>query len=542
MATHDYFRLVGQVLDGRHRVDRVVGEGGFGVVYRGFHLKLGHAIAIKCLKTPSHFTEEGQRAFVDRFNKEAQLLSRLSSGHPAIVRVYDYNTVATPSGVMATYMVQDWLHGKSLHDWIRTSPAMPLTPAEAVSLLRPAIEGLAHAHSQDVAHRDVKPANIYVVADPDGRATTKVLDFGIAKAVQAGESETQKTTHTSSGFSAFSPAYGAPEQFSSKRFGETGCSTDVHALGLILTELVTGRRPLEGDEFGELLLAATSEKRPTPRERGASVGDAFESVCAKALSLDPKERYPNAKALLGALDAALVADERVQPAVQQRMLLPESPDDPEEVDVSRLASGTTATSPPAVAAIAVAAPQAQARGVRISPSRMLVGVALVALIGGGFAVIGSARKQAAPVTPSFQSSVSAPPPQSPVSTASAQPAVPEAVPSALAHPVASTRNAPAPALASAWPGTSATPQASERIAALGTQEQKMQLMKQLEQKVYAGRATRKDIGLLIFVCGQLGDQECVSKAVQLQAAHATTPGSATPVPSTPPWNDPDDPN
>jgi serine/threonine-protein kinase len=391
---------------------------------------------------------------------------------------------------------------------------MPITPAEAVALLRPAMEGLAHAHSQDVAHRDVKPANIHVVADPEGHATTKVLDFGIAKAVQAGESETQKTTHTSSGFSAFSPAYGAPEQFSSKRFGETGCSTDVHALGLILTELVTGRRALEGDEFGDLLLAATGETRPTPRARGATVRDGFESVCAKALGLDPKKRYPNAKELLAALDAALAADERGQPAAKPRVLLPESPAEPEDVDASRLSTETTATSPPAVAAITRA--RTPARDARTLP-RELVGLVLVALIGGGIALTLSARKPPpAPVTTTFQSPASVAPAPSIIETASDKPAVTDAVPSASVRPLASTRSAPA--TASASPATSRTPLPADQIAALGTPEQKTQLKKQLEEKVYAGRATRHEIGLLIFLCGQLGDTACTAKAVQQQAA------------------------
>lgn len=544
MAGNDPFHLVGHVLDGRHRVDRVVGQGGFGVVYRGFHLKLGHPIAIKCLKTPSHFTEEGQRAFVDRFNKEAQLLSRLSSGHPAIVRVYDYNTVVTPSGATATYMVQDWLQGKSLHDWIRTSPAMPLTPAEAVALLRPAIEGLAHAHSQDIAHRDVKPANVYVVADAEGHATTKVLDFGIAKAVQAGESETRRTTHTSSGFSAFSPAYGAPEQFSSKRFGESGCATDVHAIGLILTELITGRRALDGDEFGELLLAATGEARPTPRARGATVGDAFESVCARALALDPKKRYANAKELLSAMETALATDEQGKTAAKPRVLLPGAPvEDEGAADASRLASATTATSPPATAAIATAG--VRSRDDRNGSSRVLVGIALLALIGSGVAVTLSARKPAAPVTAPVQPTPSIAQAQTVIATASERPAIPPAVPGAVARPIASARivasATSASASASPSAATSATPIPAEQIAALGTREQKMQLKQQLEEKANSGRATRHELGLLLFVCGQLGDAACTTRALQLQSASKGTPGIPPSIPSAPPWVvEPDD--
>ena len=117
--------------------------------------------------------------------------------------------------------------------------------------------------------------------------TLKVLDFGIAKAMQEGETATRVQTRTSSGFSAFSPSYGAPEQFYGKKYGATGPWTDVHALGLILTELVSGRPPLEGDDLAELQDAATSEVRPTPRGRGALVSDGFEAVVAQAVARSP---------------------------------------------------------------------------------------------------------------------------------------------------------------------------------------------------------------------------------------------------------------
>src|SRR5207248_1342529 len=108
---------------------------------------------------------------------------------------------------------------------------------------------------------------------------TKVLDFGIAKAMQEGEQFTFAATGTSSGFQAFSPGYGAPEQFAQKRYGSTGPWTDVHALGLMLVELMLGRRPYPGGDLGEMYHAATGEKRPTPRAMGLSVADAVEAVC-----------------------------------------------------------------------------------------------------------------------------------------------------------------------------------------------------------------------------------------------------------------------
>jgi hypothetical protein len=222
------------------------------------------------------------------------------------VRVYDFNIVTTPRGIAAPYMVLEWLDGEPLDVWLAQRRGRPVPEAEAVHLLHAAIEGLAHAHREGVAHRDVKPANIFVVGGPQGRMT-KVLDFGIAKAMQEGETATLMRTRTSSGFSAFSPAYGAPEQFRSKKFGPTGPWTDVHALGLILTEMVTGRPALEGEEPGDFLVASTEEVRPSPRLRGGAVSEAFEAVCRRALSRAASDRYADAGELLKALDAAVAA-------------------------------------------------------------------------------------------------------------------------------------------------------------------------------------------------------------------------------------------
>jgi serine/threonine protein kinase len=298
---HDPFELRGKTLEDKYRVDEVVGEGGFGVVYRGWHLGFDHAIAIKCLKIPGHFTTEARRLFLEKFREEGKLLSRLAGQHLSIVRVYDYDVWSGPGGADVPYLVLEWIDGDSLAKRLEEREE-PLGEADAIALLRPAIEAIAVAHGMKVAHRDLKPANLLLSRGAGGERI-KVLDFGIAKAMQEGETATQVATRTSSGFSAFSPPYGAPEQFQSKKYGATGPWTDVHALGLILCELVTGRAPLDGDEQYELFAAATSGGRPTPRARGAEVSDAFEAVCAKAVALGPSDRYADAGALLAALDA-----------------------------------------------------------------------------------------------------------------------------------------------------------------------------------------------------------------------------------------------
>lgn len=304
MAT-DVFGLVGTTIDNRYRVDEVVGEGGFGVVYRGFHLAFKHPIAVKCLKLPSHFTPDGHALFLEKFREEGSFLSRLSE-HGSIVRVFDLNVTKGPRGTDVPYLVLEWLEGAELEGLLRERRARAEVYAEqdALTLMRPVVEAIALAHAQKIAHRDLKPANLFAIETTTG-SVLKVLDFGIAKAMQEGDTATQISTRTSSGFSAFSPNYGAPEQFRPKRFGATGPWTDVHALGLILTELVSGRPALEGEEIADYYEVGTSEPRPTPRNRGAEVSDAFEAMCQKALMLEPRSRMQSAYELGAAMDTLL---------------------------------------------------------------------------------------------------------------------------------------------------------------------------------------------------------------------------------------------
>ncbi|HEY4120804.1 MAG TPA: serine/threonine-protein kinase, partial [Byssovorax sp.] len=305
---NDPFGLVGHVLAQKYRVDAVVGEGGFGVVYRGFHLSFRHDVAVKCLRIPVEFAPDAQAEFVARFRDEGQHLSRLASAHMSIVRVFDFDIATSPSGVAMPYLVLEWLNGSSLDVVVAERGAAgepPFDEREALALLRPAVEALAVAHELGVVHRDVKPANLFVAEGTT--ATIKVLDFGVAQAV--GEAPRATT-----GFNPFSPLHGSPEQFSPKKFGATGPWTDVHALGLVLVEMVTGRHPLGDDDVGEMFLAATGEPRPTPRARGADVSDAFEAMCARALARMPEERFPNARALLAAMDAVAVGRELVEGA------------------------------------------------------------------------------------------------------------------------------------------------------------------------------------------------------------------------------------
>ena len=310
----DTFGLLGRVLENRYLVEKAVGEGGFAVVYRGTHATFEERVAIKCLKIPAHFTHDARVMFIDEFRKEAKLLRGLSKLHPAIVEVKDYGVLEEKS---MPYLVLEWLEGKPLSDalpvWRKQGVAV-LSEKAAVDLLMPVIEALVIAHRGDggnrIAHRDIKPENLFVIRTPEG-SSLKLLDFGIAKVMQEGEAITREQNLTNTGFNAFSPLYGAPEQFYAKKYGKTGPWTDIHALGLVLVELVSGHRALAGEEFAELLESATAEKRPTPRNRGANVSDEFEALCSKALSVDPRHRYQDANELLKAIKTYFAAKPKI---------------------------------------------------------------------------------------------------------------------------------------------------------------------------------------------------------------------------------------
>jgi tetratricopeptide (TPR) repeat protein len=296
----DPFDLCGTTIDAKYRVIDVVGEGGFGVVYRGLHEGFDSPVAIKCLKLPSHLGPAEQEALVHSLRDEGRLLRRLSQRTPGIVQAHDVGALSTRLGARVPYLVLEWLDGRTLADELRRSGARPV--AEAIRLLGPAARALAVAHQENVAHRDIKPENLFLV-DVGGQATLKVLDFGIAKIFAEAPSSAAEAM-TGDGPRAFTPAYAAPEQFD-KRRGATGPWTDVYALGLVLVEVASGRRAQVGDDFASLFTASIDPvRRPTLRACGAAASDAVERVVERALAVEPTHRFADAGAFWAALEAA----------------------------------------------------------------------------------------------------------------------------------------------------------------------------------------------------------------------------------------------
>ncbi|MBL8739815.1 MAG: protein kinase, partial [Myxococcales bacterium] len=303
-ARGDTFALCGTLVEGKLRIEQVVGEGGFGVVYRGVHEGFDAPIALKCLKLPPHFDRQAQDDLVRGLREEGRLLLRLSQRTPGIVQALDVGSFVAPTGARVPYLVLEWLEGRTLAADIkarieRGAPGRSLK--EAMALLEPAARALAVAHQEKIAHRDIKPENLFLVQDGDG-SSIKILDFGIAKVFADAPVPSGQVT---GGVAAFTPSYGAPEQFEQKR-GASGPWTDVFAFALVLVEVVTQKRALAGEDLAVLYSAAADpQRRPTLKAHGLESSPAVEQVLARAFAVDPAERYREIKAFWDALSVAV---------------------------------------------------------------------------------------------------------------------------------------------------------------------------------------------------------------------------------------------
>jgi formylglycine-generating enzyme required for sulfatase activity/tRNA A-37 threonylcarbamoyl transferase component Bud32 len=412
----DPLGLVGQKIDDKYVVEAIVGEGGFAIVYRAQHLIFKRPVAIKVFRALSDFGAEQRERLLDEFIQEGKLLAELSERSVAIVQARDVGKLTTPAGEWIPYMVLEWLDGASLDDVLRREQEQSLPPRSvdaAVRLLDPVAEALALAHKRGIAHRDVKPANIFLIGDPRGEdCTVKLLDFGIAKVVQDAQKLAISFNKTQGHVTSFTPAYGAPEQFS-RTHGATGPWTDVFALALVAGEVLTQQAPLQGDDFVQLGFAASNPAaRPTPRKLGATISDAAEAVFEKALAISPQERFQSAGEFWGALRQALaMSPMRTSPAPSELSNASTIAAPPAAIPVSSPAlsrSGNPPTQDPVVAA-------PRAAGGRTA---VVAGALVLALAAGtGITLTVFKGKSAPPPAPSATASIAPP-----TTSASAPPA------------------------------------------------------------------------------------------------------------------------
>ena len=308
MTYPDPLALVGTTVAEKYEIERVVGEGGFALVYRAMHKVWNRPVAIKVFRALGDLPHERRREMVEMFIQEGRLLADLSERTAAIVQARDVGTMIAGDGREMPYMVLEWLEGRSLEQVINDEKAAgmpPRTPEQALALLEPAAHALALAHRKGIAHRDVKPANLFILGDPRGEYTVKVLDFGIAKVVQDMQRLGGSFAQTQGVMSSFTPLYGAPEQFS-RAHGATGPWTDVFALALIFTELVTNEPAIRGDDLTQLAFSSMDpRRRPTPRTYGFPTSDALESTLLRALAVNVDDRFRSMTELWEALRASL---------------------------------------------------------------------------------------------------------------------------------------------------------------------------------------------------------------------------------------------
>jgi serine/threonine protein kinase/tetratricopeptide (TPR) repeat protein len=264
--------VIGKVL-GHYRVTAKLGAGGMGEVYRARDEHLDRDVALKVLPPGTLGDDTARR----RFRREAEALSRLNHAHIATVHDFD-----SSDGI--DFLVMEYVPGQTLSDRIA---AGPLPEKDLVSFGADIAAALEEAHERGVVHRDLKPANIIVM--PKGRV--KVLDFGLAQLSGTAADIEQTTTRSDSGFEGTLP-YMAPEQV---RGEVVDARTDVYALGVVLYEAATGRRPFDDTQTGRLTDAILHQPVRSPAQLLPRLDPEIERIILKCLDRDPENRYQSAK-------------------------------------------------------------------------------------------------------------------------------------------------------------------------------------------------------------------------------------------------------
>jgi tRNA A-37 threonylcarbamoyl transferase component Bud32 len=277
---------------GDYEIQKVLGRGGMGVVYKARQVSLNRQVALKMIKAGALADEAELR----RFRNEAEAVALLD--HAGIVPVYE---VGEHDG--QNYFSMKLVEGGNLAEEL---PAFQADPRAAATLLAETAEAVHHAHMRGILHRDLKPANILI----DAQGHPHVTDFGLAKLI---ESDVELTA---SGAVMGTPSYMSPEQASGRRASIT-TATDVYGLGAILYALLTGKAPFGGDSLIDTLQAVKERPPVSPRSLSASVPRDLETICLKCLAKDPRWRYASAHALADDLHAWLdsrpIAARRVGP-------------------------------------------------------------------------------------------------------------------------------------------------------------------------------------------------------------------------------------
>ena len=274
--------MLGRSIDGRYRIDSLIGAGGMGTVYRATRLLIGDEVAIKILHQ-----DQADANSSERFRREAQAAARLK--HPNAVSIYDFGV--STDGLQ--YLVMEFVEGQSLREKLNHGPLDFATAAEVTSQVCAALD---EAHRRHIIHRDIKPDNILLYSSADG-LRVKVLDFGIAKL------RDDTAGHlTQTGSVMGTPHYMSPEQCLGE---ELDPRADIYSVGIVLYEMLCGRVPFNSPVSTAVVVQHVSQAPPSLRSINPAVPEPAEKVVLHAIQKEPSARPVTAGALAQELNVAL---------------------------------------------------------------------------------------------------------------------------------------------------------------------------------------------------------------------------------------------
>ncbi len=276
--------MVGRVIADRYHLVRMLGDGGMGSVYKAADRVLRRFVAIKLL----HPAVAQNPSSVERFQREARAAA--SIGHPNIIDIMDFGREGS-----RPYMVMEYLRGRSLSQVIAMDGQLAIKRACTIAIHT--LSGLQAAHDRGILHRDLKPANLMLVVRFGDRNFVKVCDFGFAALVKA--SPTNAKTLTPERTLVGTPAYAAPERL--RGDDRRDPRLDVYSVGVVLYEMLAGRRPFDAPTFRELARMVRKEEPRSLRDRRADMPAALDQIVAKALAKRREDRWDNAEAFAEAL-------------------------------------------------------------------------------------------------------------------------------------------------------------------------------------------------------------------------------------------------
>jgi serine/threonine-protein kinase len=279
--------VVGQVVAGKYRIERMIAEGGMGIVYEAMHLQLDELVAIKFLRADFVGSTDGEIA--GRFMREARASAKIRSEH--VTRVHDVGTLDNG----APYIVMERLHGQDLESLVDATGVLSIELG--IDYMLQACEALAEAHAIGIVHRDLKPANLFLTHRADGSSCVKVLDFGISKFKDGGVETNITKTHAVMG----SPRYMSPEQMRSSR--DVDARADVWAIGIILYELFAGTVPFDGESMPQICAAILQDEPKSLHGLRPQVTPELEAIVARCLQKKAADRYESIAPLARALSA-----------------------------------------------------------------------------------------------------------------------------------------------------------------------------------------------------------------------------------------------